>query len=274
MRRIGKSCDVIVVLLMMSLRRLGFKTKGEFLRSKEEDGHGHDKSDLVPNARPRVRVTDDNLIVAEKDNLKTDLGFVDDGLKQTEASGDEKQEKLSANVMEIDPTFKEDEENQTVSSFNTKMEEEKNSIIQEKPGFVLETDGSLPFYMLDAHVESHGCKGAEKANAGLVYLFGKVKAGNAYHSCCIAVKNMQRCLYAIPTSSVFRNELVLKLRRTLLITRFQLQNFATNFMLVFKSPSAMKLNPIPLLTFSYNNDELSFLLGSASGLKTEMQSIC
>ncbi|XP_042423268.1 DNA polymerase alpha catalytic subunit-like [Zingiber officinale] len=31
----------------------------------------------------------------------------------------------------------------------------------------------------------------------------KVKAGSGYHSCCIIVKNMQRCVYAIPKDSVF-----------------------------------------------------------------------
>ncbi|KAG6486781.1 hypothetical protein ZIOFF_055361 [Zingiber officinale] len=31
----------------------------------------------------------------------------------------------------------------------------------------------------------------------------EVKAGSGYHSCCIIVKNMQRCVYAIPKDSVF-----------------------------------------------------------------------
>ncbi|KAL8477076.1 hypothetical protein ACS0TY_029401 [Phlomoides rotata] len=64
---------------------------------------------------------------------------------------------------------------------------------EEKLDFEVESDGSLPFYMLDAHEEIYG------ANAGNVYLFGKVKSGAAYHSCCVVVKNMQRCVYAIPT---------------------------------------------------------------------------
>ncbi|KAJ6823181.1 DNA polymerase alpha catalytic subunit [Iris pallida] len=60
--------------------------------------------------------------------------------------------------------------------------------------FDLSSDGSLPFYIIDAHEESFG------ANLGTVYLFGKVKAGGTYHSCCVVVKNMQRCVYAIPAS--------------------------------------------------------------------------
>ncbi|KAG9444049.1 hypothetical protein H6P81_015389 [Aristolochia fimbriata] len=65
--------------------------------------------------------------------------------------------------------------------------------------FVLDSDGTLPFYMIDAHEE------ANEANQGTLYLFGKVKAGNLYQSCCIVVKNLQRCVYAIPSDSVFQN---------------------------------------------------------------------
>lgn len=67
----------------------------------------------------------------------------------------------------------------------------------EKSVFTLDADGSLPFYIIDAHEETSG------GNYGILYLFGKVKAGSAYHSCCIIVKNMQRCVYAIPKDSVF-----------------------------------------------------------------------
>lgn len=40
---------------------------------------------------------------------------------------------------------------------------------EENSDFVLDSDGSLPFYMLDAHEEFYG------ANSGTLYLFGKVK---------------------------------------------------------------------------------------------------
>ncbi|KAL6954768.1 DNA-directed DNA polymerase, partial [Sarracenia purpurea var. burkii] len=39
---------------------------------------------------------------------------------------------------------------------------------EEKPDFVLDSDGSLPFYIIDAHEEFYG------ANIGNLYLFGKV----------------------------------------------------------------------------------------------------
>ncbi|KAF5463781.1 hypothetical protein F2P56_013914 [Juglans regia] len=79
--------------------------------------------------------------------------------------------------------------------------------IEEKLDFDVESDGSLPFYILDAHEEFYG------ANTGNLYLFGKVKAGSTYHSCCVVVKNMQRCVYAIPNGSVFRSEEMMNLEK-------------------------------------------------------------
>ncbi|KAK9061861.1 hypothetical protein SSX86_019045 [Deinandra increscens subsp. villosa] len=77
-----------------------------------------------------------------------------------------------------------------------------------KPPFVVDSDGSLPFYMLDAYEEFYG------SNAGNIYLFGKVKAGNTYHSCCVVVKNMQRCMYAIPSGPIFEESVILKLEES------------------------------------------------------------
>lgn len=56
---------------------------------------------------------------------------------------------------------------------------------EEKLDFEVEPDGSLPFYILDAHEEFCG------ANAGNLYLFGKVKARGMYHSCCVVVKTFR-----------------------------------------------------------------------------------
>ncbi|CAN4079674.1 unnamed protein product [Withania somnifera] len=78
---------------------------------------------------------------------------------------------------------------------------------QEKTDFELDSDGSLPFFILDAHEELYG------TNAGNIYLFGKVKAGGTYHSCCIVVKNMQRCVYAVPNGSIFCTDTISKLSR-------------------------------------------------------------
>ncbi|KFK28387.1 hypothetical protein AALP_AA8G508400 [Arabis alpina] len=63
--------------------------------------------------------------------------------------------------------------------------------------FDLNADGSLRFYILDAYEEAFG------ASMGTIYLFGKVKTGDTYKSCCVVVKNIQRCVYAIPNDSTF-----------------------------------------------------------------------
>ncbi|XVF15540.1 hypothetical protein REPUB_Repub09cG0162700 [Reevesia pubescens] len=73
--------------------------------------------------------------------------------------------------------------------------------------FELDVDGSLPFYILDAHEEYYG------ANMGTLYVFGKVKVGSAYQSCCVVIKNMQRCVYAIPGNSIFHNAEMVKLEK-------------------------------------------------------------
>ncbi|CAN1190341.1 DNA polymerase alpha catalytic subunit [Linum perenne] len=95
------------------------------------------------------------------------------------------------------------------SGGNGVVAEESKSVSHsnEQPEFEVDANGSLPFYILDAHEEVFG------ANRGTLYLFGKVKAGNAYHSCCVIVKNMQRCVYAIPNNSVFQTDEMLQLEK-------------------------------------------------------------
>ena len=78
---------------------------------------------------------------------------------------------------------------------------------EENSEFNLEEDGSLPFYILDAHEEFYG------ANIGTLYLFGKVKAGQSYQSCCVVVKNMQRCVYAIPNRPLHYTDDMVKLEK-------------------------------------------------------------
>ncbi|KAH6838068.1 DNA-directed DNA polymerase [Perilla frutescens var. hirtella] len=78
---------------------------------------------------------------------------------------------------------------------------------EEKLDFEVESDGSLPYYILDAHEEIFG------ANAGNIYLFGKVKSGGTYHSCCAVVQNMQRCVYAIPTVSFIHSDRITELEK-------------------------------------------------------------
>ncbi|GAB2282716.1 hypothetical protein Dimus_017255 [Dionaea muscipula] len=118
---------------------------------------------------------------------------------------------------------------------------------EEKSEFELKSDGSLPFYILDAHEEIYG------VNTGIIYLFGKVKAGNAYHSCCTIVKNIQRCVYAIPNDSVFQKEEVMKIEEDVAQSkistddsRAKLQGLASGL----KAEIAEKLVNLNISTFS------------------------
>ncbi|KAM2967048.1 hypothetical protein FF1_027359 [Malus domestica] len=85
----------------------------------------------------------------------------------------------------------------------------------------LEEHGSLPFYMIDAYEEFYG------ANMGKLYLFGKANAGSSYQSCCVVVENMQRCVYAIPNSSVFHSDEIMKLEKDAEESRIPSREFRT-----------------------------------------------
>ncbi|MCL7024541.1 hypothetical protein MKW94_001907 [Papaver nudicaule] len=111
--------------------------------------------------------------------------------------------------------------------------------------FLLDTDGSLPFYCIDAHEEFYG--------DGTIYLFGKVKAGNTYQSCCAVVKNMQRCVYAIPNRSVFQNDAILKLEedeKENRITRAEFRSQLHEMASVLKNEVAEKLLDLNVSNFS------------------------
>ncbi|KAF7851792.1 hypothetical protein BT93_L2647 [Corymbia citriodora subsp. variegata] len=93
------------------------------------------------------------------------------------------------------------------------------AISEEKADFELDVDGTLPFYMFDAHEEIYG------ANAGNLYLFGKVKAGGIYHSCCVVVKNMQRCVYVVPNAYVLDSYETMKLEKDVAESRISQADF-------------------------------------------------
>ncbi|PKA64781.1 DNA polymerase alpha catalytic subunit [Apostasia shenzhenica] len=121
---------------------------------------------------------------------------------------------------------------------------ESNDNVNEKTEFELDANGSLPFYIVDAHEESYG------ANMGNLYLFGKVKAGGAYHSCCVVVRNMHRSVYAIPESSVFPSNKVAEVEANFAnspsAARGSLQEMASEL----KSELTDKLLDLNVSTFS------------------------
>ncbi|KAL1216796.1 DNA polymerase alpha catalytic subunit [Cardamine amara subsp. amara] len=85
--------------------------------------------------------------------------------------------------------------------------------------FDLDADGSLRFYILDAYEEAFG------ASMGTIHLFGKVKMGDTYKSCCAVVKNIQRCVYAIPNDSIFPSHELMTLEEEVKESRLSPESF-------------------------------------------------
>jgi len=52
----------------------------------------------------------------------------------------------------------------------------------------------MSFYWIDAYEEPN--------LPGTVFLFGKVGMADTFVSCCVTVKNIQRCLYLLPRKKV------------------------------------------------------------------------
>lgn len=57
--------------------------------------------------------------------------------------------------------------------------------------------------------------------------------GNTYQSCCVVVKNMQRCIYAIPNGSMFQNDTVTKLERDVEESKISPTTFRTKLHVIF-----------------------------------------
>ncbi|EOA12793.1 hypothetical protein CARUB_v10025741mg [Capsella rubella] len=85
--------------------------------------------------------------------------------------------------------------------------------------FDLDADGSLRFYIIDAYEEAFG------ASMGTIHLFGKVKIGDTYKSCCVVVKNIQRCVYAIPNDSIFPSHELMTLEQEVKESRLSPESF-------------------------------------------------
>ncbi|KAJ0041257.1 hypothetical protein Pint_28022 [Pistacia integerrima] len=162
----------------------------------------------------------------------------------------EETRKLNAKISneEKDPALSASAGWKAVISGNGAADDMKNgSNSEELSEFEVVADGSLPFYIVDAHEQFSG------ANMGTVYLFGKVKAGNTYHSCCVVVKNMQRCVYAIPNGSLFQTDEIMKLEKDAeesciapAVFRTKLQDVASGL----KSEIAKRLLSLNVSSFS------------------------
>ncbi|KAH9611127.1 hypothetical protein KSS87_007292 [Heliosperma pusillum] len=233
-------------------------------RKIKDDNRNLRDSDLELGKNVEVIDDEERKEVEIKDDLNVEKQFED-----VRVNGDSKEVELDS-VIKAKVEVEQKKEIEKVFEFNAKIKEEKvqafNALSEwktmdvgggdvnvngveheEKHGFVVEADGSLPFYILDAHEEFYG------PNAGIIYLFGKVKAGNSYQSCCVVVKNMQRCVYAIPNESVFHNEVVLKLEKDLADVKISIGEFRAKLHEVasgLKSEIAKSLMDLNVSTFS------------------------
>lgn len=97
----------------------------------------------------------------------------------------------------------------------------------------------------------------------------KVKSGGTYQSCCVVVKNMQRCVFAIPNVSVFQEDKIMKIEKDVLESRLSSTAFYTElhvnfFLVIFKIYFLL----LPILMFL-----LSVYKEMATQLKTEMSKL-
>ncbi|ESQ31194.1 hypothetical protein EUTSA_v10003515mg [Eutrema salsugineum] len=93
------------------------------------------------------------------------------------------------------------------------------STCERQTEFDVDAEGSLRFYILDAYEEAFG------ASMGTIYLFGKVKMGDTYKSCCVVVKNIQRCVYAIPNTSIFPSHELIMLEQEVKDSKLSPESF-------------------------------------------------
>ncbi|KAG0614550.1 hypothetical protein M758_6G185500 [Ceratodon purpureus] len=130
-----------------------------------------------------------------------------------------------------------------------KKEEDSNDrILCDGSSLPLDAEGRLPFFLIDAHEEPYG------ANPGTVYMFGKVPVGGRYESCCVVVRNMQRCVYAVPNPSVFPPNTIAELEQLVssdqpeekAMFRVKLQELATDL----KQELAEKLVDLDVVKFT------------------------
>ncbi|CAA7012880.1 unnamed protein product [Microthlaspi erraticum] len=99
--------------------------------------------------------------------------------------------------------------------------------------FDVDADGSFRFYILDAY----------EVDLGVICLFGKVKMGDAYKSCCVVVKSSLRCVYAIPNDSIFPPQEVIMLEQEVKDSRLSPDSFRDklHFLAVSSQEMASKL---------------------------------
>lgn len=67
----------------------------------------------------------------------------------------------------------------------------------------------------------------------------QVKAGGTYHSCCVVVKKMQRCVYAVPNASVFDSYETMKLEKDVEESRISQADFHAKLLVCWSSHASV-----------------------------------
>ncbi|XP_027078338.2 DNA polymerase alpha catalytic subunit [Coffea arabica] len=215
----------------------GFRnSNSEFLVNNLQKSHvDEEKNVMLENGKENegiVELKDDKLVAGLGDSSGNGDG---EGLLNGFEVKEQQEVKLDERVFTLNAKIKEETDsalsatagwqavktagNEAVSSNGSGVNQSLNN--EDKSDFELNSDGSLPFYILDAHEEFYG------ANAGNLYLFGKVKSGDTYYSCCVVVKNMLRCVYAVPNVSVFHGDILMKLEQDVEESRISSTEFRT-----------------------------------------------
>ncbi|XP_022149463.1 DNA polymerase alpha catalytic subunit-like [Momordica charantia] len=217
----------------------------------EVQGNGESSKGIEEKEELNAQISQDP-IVQSHNSLKEDV--IEDNMPimvETKAEPLSKQEPvctLNAKINEENnPALSATVGWQAVRSEGSENADSAAEISEEKSDFDIDTDGSLPFYIIEAHEELFG------ANSGTVYLFGKVKAGDMYHSCCVVVKNMQRCVYAIPSASLLHSDEMLNLRNDAKQSQFSPADLRTKLQGVtsgLKNEIANQLLDLNVSTFS------------------------
>lgn len=67
----------------------------------------------------------------------------------------------------------------------------------------------------------------------------QVKAGGTFHSCCVVVKKMQRCVYVVPNASVFDSYEIMKLEKDVEESRISQADFHAKLLVCWSSDASV-----------------------------------
>ncbi|KAK7300636.1 hypothetical protein RJT34_11484 [Clitoria ternatea] len=203
--------------------RLSANSSSELIRVVENNGGDfgvEEKYGAVSEFEDSVRGGSESgqVAIVKPDDCPSNEVLVEEKVKNVEL---EVKQGLKKEVFTLNAKVKEEEDPGLCSGAGEINVADLKEVLQNQQNleFDLENDGSLLFYILDAYEEFYG------NNRGNLYLFGKVKAGSLYQSCCVVVKNIERCVYAIPSRPWLRYDEMMNLEKDVQESRVSQQDF-------------------------------------------------